>query len=477
MLRTLLVLLFTSTFCTPSRPQSKLLSGIDHLINHSSLQGSIVGIAVNDHKGKQVYAHNENLLMIPASTLKIITTFAALDALGRDFTYKTNVYYDGYIDRSGTLSGNILVIGAGDPSLGSPRENLGPDFTSILNEILVALKNKGIQCIDGKIIVRNDRFDEMMAHPNWPYSDVGNYYGGGVSGLNINENEYSIHFNTNKNLGSKADLIDINPFVPFLTIKTNVTIEKSGSGDNAYIYGGPGNYEKVIRGTLPQGAQDFEIKGSLPDPAEFFAYHLSSYLDREGISNSGYEINGPETATTKKLLLEFRSQNLEDLVKLANEKSINLYCEAFLKSLSTTGSRDEGIKKINSILSNSKLDTFSILMEDGSGLSPRNSVSPEFFVSFLDHYKNKWGIQGCINLLPQVSKNGTIRGLLKNSPASGSAYLKSGFINKVLTYTGYVRTKSGNWFSVALMFNQYRCNTSEVRFIVEKILEEIYLSS
>ena len=477
MIRTLLVLLFLSAFCTVSRAQSNLLPGIDHLINHSSLQGSIVGIAVKNHKGEQVYNHNEDLLMIPASTLKIITTFASLDLLGQDFTYKTNVYYDGYIDRSGTLNGNIIVIGAGDPSLGSPRENFGRDFTSILVDILTVLKNKGVQCIDGKIIVNNDRFDEIMAHPNWPYSDVGNYYGGGVSGININENQYTIHFNTNKKLGSKADLIDINPFVPFLTIKTEVTIEKSGSGDNAYIYGGPGNYEKVIRGTLPQGAQNFEIKGSLPDPAEFFAYHLSTYLDRAGISNSGYEINVPETGNTKKILVEFRSQNLKDLVKLANEKSINLYCEAFLKTISKAGTREEGIQTINSILSNSKLDTFSILMEDGSGLSPRNSVTPEFFVSFLDHYKNKWGIQACINLLPQASKNGTIRGLLKNSPASGSAYLKSGFFNKVLCYAGYVHAKSGNWLSVALMFNQYRCDTSEARFIVEKILEEIYLSS
>jgi D-alanyl-D-alanine carboxypeptidase/D-alanyl-D-alanine-endopeptidase (penicillin-binding protein 4) len=450
---------------------------LEKIINHSSLKGAIVGISVKDHLNNDVFNHNGNHLMIPGSTLKVITTFVTMDLLGPEFKYNTQIYYEGLIDRSGTLSGNIWIIGSGDPSLGSSREAIGRDMQVVMNEILFAIKNKGISCIDGKIILQNNRFDQEMGHPSWPWSDVGNYYGGGVSGFNINENEYSLDYNTNRKIGDKAELLEIFPAVLSMKINSEVTIDKKDSGDNAYIYGGPGNYEKVVRGTLPQGHAKFTIKGSLPDPSTFFLPHLSSFLESNGISHSGYSINQVQETPSKNILKEFKSKELSVLAKLANENSINLYCESFLKTIDKKGTRETGIQQINRKLNEYQIDTLSIQMEDGSGLSPRNMVTPSFFTSFLNQYKNKWGIDFCTRLLPQISKEGTVRGMLRNSPAEGKAYIKSGFIGKVLCYTGYVLTSSGKWYSIALMFNHYRCKTSEVRFLAEKIIEEIYLSS
>lgn len=473
---TLIFLSLSLSISGQSQSYKNLQKSINNILEFSELRGSIVGIAAKESSNDLLYAHNNELLMIPGSTLKVITTFVALDLLDSDFRYVTKVLYNGSIDRSGTLTGNIWIVGAGDPSLGSPRETIGRNFQALQNEILQALKINKIKCVDGKIIIQDDRFDQEMVHPNWPYSDVGNYYGGGVSGLNINENEYTIHFNTRKAIGKKADLKFVYPEVPFLKLNNEVRIADKESGDNAYIFGGPGNYMKIIRGTLPQGYLNYEIKGAIPNPSEFFGYHLSSFLEKNGISNIGYEINLIDKNVKTNLLIEFKSKALTELVKLSNEKSINLYCEAFLKSISS-GTREHGIKEINNRLNKYKLDTFSILMEDGSGLSPRNSITPGLFVEFLDHYKNKWGIEICKELLPQVSNEGTVRGMLKNSPAAGKAFLKSGYIGKVLCYAGYLQSKSGKWISLALMFNQYRCETSEVRSIAEKIIEEIYLSS
>jgi len=453
-----------------------LHSSLNTLIQHPKLSGSIIGISVLDSDKKSLFQHQENFLMIPASTLKVITTFVALDQLGEQFKYETLIGYEGTIDRSGTLNGNLWIVGSGDPSLASPRDEIGYSMDEVFEMVYAALLKNNISCIEGELIFYTGRFDHEVVDYSWPWSDVGNYYGGGVSGINFRENEYDISFNTTGKLKENATINSVYPEVPGLKIDSRVQIDKRGTGDNAYIFGGPENLSKIIRGTLPQGFSDFKIKGALPNSAEFFAHHFTTYLNKKGYGFSEYSITS-STPPPLNIIRKIESPTLKKLVTIANEKSINLYCEAFLKTLSPAGNREKSISIINKLLLQYKLDTLGLSMKDGSGLSPRNYVSPSFFTAFLHRYKEKWGIIKSSSLLPRVSYNGTVKGLLRKSPAEGSAHLKSGYIGGVLTYVGYMKNKKGKWFSVAFMVNQFRCKTAEVRSILEQIIEEIYISS
>ncbi len=456
-----------------------LLSGqserLENLIRHQSFYPYTLGISLRDvDTNKEVFSLESDHRMIPASSMKVITTFSSLDILGKDYRYETKLGYNGQISEDGTLSGNIWIIGSGDPSLGSPRSEMENHFEDVISEMVKMIQSAGIKCIDGKIISDPTVFDDKNHHPGWQWNDVGNYYGAGIFGLNINENEYKLTFEANGQLDSICDILDIYPEIPNFAIQSEVTLAGSRTGDNAYIYGGSYFNRKYVKGTIPKRKNTFTIKGSIPDPPLFMAYHLSETLQSYNISNSGYDSKNKGSSLINNIGV-FRSYPLKELTRLANHYSINLYCEAFLKTISENGSREGGIRRINNNLQQLGLDTLQLMMEDGSGLHSRNTISPGLFTSFLQRYWQKWEGEFVLDQLPRASYQGTVKNLLSNKKARGQAWLKSGYIGKVLTYSGYLKSKSGRVYTLSIMANDYRERTSLIREKIEEIIDYIYM--
>lgn len=433
-----------------------------------------LGIAVQDVTDRKVIADiNKDKLFIPASTIKLITTLSARHLLGENYRFTTGLYYDGNITDEGTLQGNIYIIGNGDPTLGSSRISGNPTMEMILNIFAERITQAGIRCIEGEVIAIAKENMQPPIGDSWQWNDLGNYYATGAWSINVNENLYNIYYNHDMEPGEKAQISYIEPYIPRLMIESHVTTDSAHTADNAYIFGAPFTYDRFIKGTIPQGKGLFKIKGSIPNPPLFFAYRLYALLHHMGISVDNYN-----TESTKKdgltCIFEHSSPPLKDIIKITNDQSNNLYAEATLKAL---GGKDitENVQIMLDNLQSMGLDTYPFNMEDGSGLSPRNLISPDLMASFLAKQSQYLGDVDFKNILPTVGESGTVKNMLGNSPAKGRMWIKSGSMEKILCYAGYARAASGRLITFAVFLNNSQAKTfKENKTELEKIIDTIY---
>lgn len=454
------LLILTHLFFTlPVIAQPNIESFLKSELKDPFYERAHLAVSVRDAQTGQTLASlNDKKWMIPASSLKLITTLAAYEVLGPDYRFETTVYADGHTDKNGTLHGNLLIKGGGDPTLGSERISGNPGLEKTIQTIVEAVQKHGIREIQGDIIIDESIFSDDPVAPTWQWNDIGNYYGGGAWGLNIGENEYKIHFNREKTMGGKADIQYIEPYVPALVLDNHVTVDKAGTGDNAYIFEGPKHHTKSIRGTIPYGKSLFPVKGALPDPPAFLAYRVQEALKKAGISSIKTQTTKEAvSADSSRQILRMQSPPLVRIIQEANEESINLYCEAMLKMIghhgSGKGSRWEGIKMIQEICRKNGLNPDDYFQADGSGLSVRNQLPAEFFTNFLHVMMKKHGIETVSSLLPLAGKEGTVKNVLTESPAAGKVRVKSGSLQSVYTLTGYLRSAKGKHLVFSCMIN------------------------
>lgn len=440
-----------------------------------------IGVAVHElETGKILSGYNEDYSLVPASTLKLVTTLISLDKIGEDYKYETYTAHDGKIDPDGTLQGNLYIIGSGDPTLGSDRIPGNLSYKEFLAKFVKGIQSHGITCIDGDIIADESIFDSYPIAPSWQWNDLGNYYAGGAWGLNINENEYDIYFDSNYKVGSLSKLLFTDPWIPYLRLENEVVVDSANTGDNAYVFGGPYDFDKRIVGSIPQSKKRFKIKGSIPDPPKFLAGEIRSYLSKKGIKSNGVKVkvkSRDKHNHTHYLDTTF-SPPLVEIVKYANYFSINQYCESLLKTLGNEltgkGSGGYGLRAINEYLVKLKVDATALHMEDGSGLSARNLVSPRFLSEFLSKYSIKNGSKIIKRVLPKAGADGTVRGLLNGRSSKGNIWVKSGSMERTLSYSGICKARSGKWVSFCIIINGYTGKYKDMKPGAEQVLDQIY---
>lgn len=454
---------------------------LDSLQSQPFYKYAELGFSLKDvTSGEILAAYRDKKLMIPASGLKVLTNVCAYDLLGKNYTFDTGIFYQGKINDQGILTGNIIVSGGGDPTLGSSEILNNPGLEARLAEIELAVKKVGIQKIEGDIIADVSFFSSLPVPDSWQYNDIGNYYGAGAWAVNVFDNQYSVYFDREKKIGDKAGISYIDPFIPGLEIDNLVTVDSAGTGDNVYIFGGPGQCNKKATGTVPFGKGVFSVKGSIPDPPLYFAYRLFQKLNKNGIQVNGYKTENdiflPDSLSP---LTTLHSPPLHKIIKVANSESINLYSEAILlilgKNKEQKYSRKEGIRKIKDYLVNSRISQTSILLEDGSGLSARNLVSADLFTSLLVHAVKKHGEYEILSLMPKAGLDGTVKKLLAGTKIQSDIWAKSGSMNSIVSYTGFVRTGKGKLVAFSIMINGSMAEKAKSnRMEAEKIISAIH---
>lgn len=450
----------------------------EDFVNDPALKGATIGISVlNTTTGKPVFSYNADQRFIPASTQKLITAKTALDILGWDFQYKTKVYTTGEVT-NGTLDGDLVILGSGDPTLGSEWKN-NTNTNTLLHTILNALQERKIIGIKGDIVILDGIYGSETTPRYWLWEDLSNYYGAGARAMNYRDNAYRIEFKRSETVGEAAEMIRIEPQVPNLSVISEVRIGASTSGDQAYVFGGPYAQTHVVRGTIPAGKSTFTIRGALPDPGLMFSSELSEFLAKNGILSNGYRSEKDASnfeLEEDQIILELRSPPLHEIVQRILRKSDNLYAESVLKTLAQNADlnteTDKAARMIQSHWSNELGEFANWSLFDGSGLSPMNRISPNQMTAFLAFQYKQPDIEDWLDLMTPGLVAFNSQGLADYGCLS-KIRTKSGSINGVQNYVGYLQTTTGDKLCFTYFISEFSCPRSKIRSLVVQHLNEL----
>lgn len=445
------------------------------------MRGASVSIMIKDVRSDSVvFGYDVEKEVTPASVMKIVTTATVLEILGERFRYETAVMHDGDI-RNHVLYGNIYIRGSGDPTTGSSDTKTGRD--KIIREWVSAIKNKDIRKITGAVIADESVFDTEGVSMKWLREDLGSYYGQGSYGLNIYDNRYSLFLNTGEP-GDKPEIGRSEPDMsPFIVFRNYLTAQNADT-DSAYIVGLPYSTERYLYGALPANRTAHKLQGDIPEPALFLARHVTERLKQEGIEIAGepacYRIlsqDGKWEKRERKIITTSYSPPLKDIIRTTNHVSHNLYADALLKTIGRRYKPDEaassfekGIGALHAYWEGKGLETSSLWMFDGSGLSPADKITAAFLCDLLSYMATKpAATDAFMQSLPRAGMDGTVQNMLKGSALHGKARLKSGSMSRVRCYAGYV-TKNDRLYAVAFLVNNFSCKQNRIKTDMEELL-------
>ncbi|MDQ3071833.1 MAG: D-alanyl-D-alanine carboxypeptidase/D-alanyl-D-alanine-endopeptidase [Bacteroidota bacterium] len=426
--------------------------------------------------GKQVVGFNEQKSLIPASALKAVTTATALDVLGPEYIFTTKLSYSGTLSDDSTLNGDIYIEGGGDPTLGYERVTGSQSLSSLMAKWALAIKSKGIKKITGSIVGDASYLDGDFPVATWGWNDIGNYFGAAPSGLAFHENQYTLFLQSGKAIGSPVKVLRTYPDA-HIVFTNHLTTAATGSGDQAYIFGAPFSNERWLKGTIPLSSKSFAIEGSLPEPALTCARELKSYLLKKGIVITGdattmrlRALSGVFTKASRNIFHTTSSPAMNDVTKTTNFQSINLYAEHLLseigKKQSGTGSTEEGLQALTNYWKIKGIDFKGVTIHDGSGLSRTNLVTPFFLATIVYSMRDN---SSFINSLPRAGIEGTLKNVCDGELAHGKLWAKSGTMEGVRSYTGYVTNTQGQKFAFALIINNF-----DQLYVVQKKIENLF---
>jgi len=439
----------------------KLDAAIKKLEVDSQFKHGTISLYIVDSAGKIIYEKNSQVGLAPASCQKVVTATTAFELLGKSYSYKTALGYDGNIE-SGILNGNIYVIGSGDPTLGSWRYSTTKE-NIVLDNFRSAIRQQGIKELKG-LVLGDDRLWGTQATPDgWIWQDIGNYYGAGASALNWRENQYDIILRSGKRVGDSVKIVGTRPkYLPGIHLINELTSGKKGSGDNGYIYLPPNSDIGFVRGTIPVGEDSFTISGSMPDGGKLLATTLYHDLAPGKVypeNNINYLKGKIKWDHPQKVFYTYSSPPLDSIMFWFLKRSINLYGEALLKTIAyereKEGTTDAGVRVERDLWAAKGIERSSLKIIDGSGLSPANRVTTQALVTVMNYARTKDWFSSFYFDLPEIN----------------GIKMKDGYINGVRSYTGYIKSKSGENYTFSFIVNNFDGNPSTVREKMWKVLD------
>lgn len=476
-----IVLIFVSVlFSLSLMSQNSVQYAVNKLKNDVDLKNAGISILVVDlSNNKVVAALNPDLSLKPASTMKLLTTAAALETLGADYTFSTKLFYNGEIDTlNRTLHGDIIIRGGGDPTLGSGYF-YSTKKSHFVRHWIDDIKKLGIDTIKGRVIADASVFSTDIVPPKWTWEDLGNYFGAGPCGLTIFDNMYTLHFRTSSVVGGKTEIIGMQPQIKSMVFDNQVKSANIYS-DKSYIYGSPYCNYRYIRGELPRNKKDFKVRGSLPDPAMLAAQILNDSLQKQNIvlrqNPSTLRLLGTHIDYSKVHIIDsIESPKLSDIVHILNMMSINLFAEDLLLQtsirLADVNNTPDAADVLKNFWKEKGMDVSGMVLNDGSGLSYYDYVDARQLVFVLRYmYKKSKNFEVFYKSLPVAGISGTLENVGKRTAARGKIHAKSGSLSKVRCYAGYAKTRSGKKLAFAFMLNNFNCSDYKAKKKLEKLM-------
>lgn len=466
-------LLYTFLFILHCGLLSAQTNALQTFLNIDDLAPASVGFMMKEiGTGKVIASYEPMVCRNPASVTKIITTATAIELLTDTFRFRTKIEYSGTIKDS-VLNGNLYIRGGGDPTLESAYNPVKNRFFS---SVLDTIKGLGIKKIKGHIIGDASFFREDGSPFNWLVEDVGSSYSPTPSSLSIRDNLLSFVV-TSDSTGFSYN--KVTPYTPLFQPKIEMTQDRdipTGWRFTKVDY----SWTPTIRGNLPIGICQY-LKTEIAEPALFAADSLRRLLIHNGI-----EVDSAATSTrwfkpdsVRKVFYTYQSAPLKDIERITNHKSINLFAENIFTILSkqkdsigacTTWNASNAIAKF---WKKNGLDSDKNFQVDGSGMSMKNALSPQYIVDVLSYmYNDSVYFKSFLSTLPIAGKNGTVTSFMKGTKLEGKAYIKSGSMERVQNYAGYINYNN-KWYVFCFMVSNFAGQRPALKKQMSDLLNEL----
>ena len=442
---------------------------VDRFVNQNIFRNASVGVCVlRLDSGTVVAANAPHQSLITASTMKTVTSASALELLGTDFTFVTEVKAIGKIDDN-HLKGDLVVVGHGDPTLGSRHFAKMPNF---VDSVVRAVKSLGIERIDGNIIFDESAYPFETFSDLWMAEDLAYDYGPGVHAINFADNLVRLSFDRS---GDVARDFVFTPAVRNLEVVCHATI-----GDKQDMHRllniGP-NPNILLYGSIKRSDKRYISDFVNPLPAQLLCDSIDSAL-RDADIRVRHKHHHHDDADTV-LVMQYHSPQLKKIVESLLDRSDNMFTEAVLRALAVHNGKEasaaNGIAVIDSLWRTKGLDTKPLFQRDGSGLARNGRASAHFFTQMLRQVNADSTAIGVAmpSLMTHLGETGNIAQRIKKSPLKGKIASKSGSMGDVQCYVGYFPAENPQ-YSWAILVNNWHGSRANLKDEIELLLLNLF---
>lgn len=437
---------------TTPRGAAALGADLATLLASRTRTGEWGAMVISISRGDTLFAHQPDQQIVPASTMKLFTSAIALDRLGPEHAFSTDVLREGSFDPvTGTLRGNLILRGDGDPSLSPRFIRGGPDAPMTMLAQFTA--GAGIKRVMGDLIADASAFESRRIPEGWLNRYAGAGYAAPFSALSLDENIVIVGVSS---AGGSAKVF-LEPATTGLSI-TN-TVRVMAGGGSRISARRVGDDRVVVSGTIGARAGTVRYQLVVGDPVTFTGGAFRSALEAQGVRIEGQLKVGrtPDGAT---LVTSLPSPPLAKLISVMNRESINHLAEMLFRN-APRGVERKGIGSAET--GNATLQEFltrqvgargdAVVASDGSGLSVLDRVTPRAMVQLLDHaHHASWGSAFHASL-PVAGESELLRNRMRATPAQGNLHAKTGTTNDVIGLAGYVTAENGEILAFAFLYN------------------------
>lgn len=464
------LVLVTALAPRPEAHGATLTTAIKKSLAQKALKGASVGVHIVElTSGKEVYSSNADVPLILASNTKLFTTAAALFHLGHDFRFCTVMLRDGPVDTMGTIHGNLIVQGDGDPNV-SGRFYSGRS-TAVLEQWAAILKKAGVRRVTGDVVADDRIFDRDYLRLD------SNRYVAPVSGLPFNENVVEIVVKPAAAPGQPA-VMAAEPETQYVPLEGVIRTHGSRKRDKALFHIVPDTNTVRASGHVYLKAPERRYRIRLNDPSLYFVTVLTETLQRAGIEIQGKpRLPKPGEAYPKATVLAKATSGLDVALPIANKESQNLYAECLFKRAGAKvlgrGSFASGNVAIGKFLQTIGVKSKTYHFADGCGLSRTNVASPRTITTMLRYIARSPAGTLFRSSLALSGTDGTLKRRLTEPAYKGKVQAKTGYIKQVCVLSGYAASKSGTVYVFSILVNGYKVYTRTVKGIQDSICQAL----
>ncbi len=477
----------TPVAAQPSFAPSSLAREIAEVMDAERFDGARWGAVVVDlETGQALFSRDADGSYVPASNCKLFTTAAALDLLGPDYRYETALWAEGPVMGS-TLFGNLVVQGAGDPTLGGRWERTDP--TRVFQAWADALRARGVTRVVGDVIGDDNLFADEPLGLGWEEEDLLWAYGAESSGLAFHEATVGLRV-AGTRPGRPAAVTWEPAATDYVRIRNlSTTVVPGGGIREGYARSAHGNTITVTTEVAADTADEEAL--AVRNPTEYTLRVLIETFRREGIEIAGRPIDVddwdrlPDYGRMERLA-SHRSVALREIVDVTNTDSHNLFAEHLLRTLGALrydglgsadpGSVEAGLDALHGFLDAAGIDSYEVGLVDGSGLSPLNRLSPRVLMRllrYMDAHPDRSVRQAFVGSLAIGGRTGTLERRFRRGLAYDNVRAKTGYINGARSLSGYVTTAGGSRLAFAILCNDYPTSLAAVTAAQDEIVEAL----